>query len=371
MRICLDVRSPGAKGVLSVVNCLLKSLAKVDQANSYFLITDRKHAGWGYDGMRELVVPSLNPVAWIYWSNTILPKFVEQNKIDVYHSLKHVTAFHLKAKKVLTFHGGPTLYRFPQFYNWHDLMYWKISYSMAIRRYDRIITTAAAEKQYFIQNLGFPENKFTVTNLAADDRFRPIQDKTALMKVKDKLRLPDNFILYVGQIHPRKNLEGIIEAFHKARAQLPLKYTLVIVGGKGGAYFNKILSLVQTLGISDYVVFLDHVSDDDLPYIYNLANLFLFPSHYESFGIVFLEAMACGLPVIAPSIPDIDEIVGDAAVRVNPVYSSAIAAAIVQVLTSDQLKTLLRKRSLERANLFSWDRCASETIGIYEELVHG
>jgi glycosyltransferase involved in cell wall biosynthesis len=370
MRICIDARSPGTKGILSVMVCLIRSLLKLDQKNEYTIINDPNHESWGDEKTNKIVVPSLNPVRWIVWSNTILPQILEKNKVDIYHSLKHVTALRLKAKKIVTFHGGPTLYRHPEFYKRHDLIYWKLAYSLAVRKYDKVITGAEAEKRYFVEKLKFPDSKFCVTHLAADNRFRLLEGNDKLQTIKQKHKLHDPFVLFVGQIHPRKNLEGVIKGYHKAIPQLTTKHKLVIVGDSNSAYFGQISDLVQQLSIKEDVVFLGHIPEDDLPYVYNLADLFLFPSHYESFGIVFLEAMACGLPVIAPNIEDIDEVVGDAALRVDAKSAVEIAEAIVKVLNCDEVRRSLIERGLGRARLFSWDRCARETIGVYEALTN-
>ena len=349
---------------------MLKSLLKVDQDNEYIIITDPKHGSWEHDRVDEIVVPSLNPIIWMIWSNTILPKLLEKNKVDIYHSFKHVTAFRLKAKKIVMFHGLHSHYLFPEFYKWYDSLYWKFMYSMAARNYDRLITVANAEKRYLIENLGFPENKFRVTYLAADDHFRVIDDKDNLQKAKKNFDLPDHFILFVGQIHPRKNLEGVIKGYYKAGCRRTTNHKLVIVGGRSGSYFQKIVNLARELGIMNDVLFLDHVSDE-LPFIYNLADLFLLPSHHEGFGIVLVEAMACGLPVVTSNIEDLSEVVGGAGVLVDPNNVSEIADAIVEVLNSNELRETLIKKGLERAKSYSWDRCARETIKIYEELLQG
>jgi glycosyltransferase involved in cell wall biosynthesis len=366
MKICIDMRSPGRTGILSYANSLLTNLLSVDHNNEYIVITDPKHRGWSRRGIEEIVVPFMNPIYWLIWSNTVLPKLLDKNKVEIYHSLKHMTAFRMKAKKIITFHGGHTLYLFPEIYRWYDLMYWKSSYSAAIRKYDRVITVANAEKKYLIENVGFPENKFRVTYLAADDRFHLIKDKDKLQEIRGKFNLPDHFILYVGQLHPRKNLEGLIKGYYEAHARLKTKHKLVIIGHGNSVYSEKLINLAKELDIMDDVLFLGHVSHE-LPFVYNLADLFLLPSYHEGFGIVLIEAMACGVPVITSDIEDLREVVGDSAVLINPTNVSEIAGAIIQVLSSDEFRCALVNKGLERAKLFSWDRCAKETIKVYEE----
>jgi len=367
MRICIDARSLSHKGTYGT--SLLKSLLKIDNLNEYMVITDQKLKDWGFEDIDEIIVPSFNPLYWMIWSNTTLPKILDDREIDVYHSFKHVTAYNLKAKKVLTFHGGPMLYRFPDFYKWYDRIYWKFSYRMAIKKYDRIIATADAERDFFVRNLGAPESKFRVVNLAGDERFRVMKDQVNLKRVKEKYNLTNNFILFLGRMHPQKNLEMLIKAYDKAKDLFDIRHKLVIVGGKSGSYFQKIFNLVQDLGINNDVRFLGHIPSADVPYIYNLADLFLFPTNYENWGIVLLEAMSCGLPVITSNIADIDEVVEGSTIRVDPNSVSEIAEAIVKVISSEELMKSLALRGLQKVKLFSWDRCARETVRVYEELL--
>lgn len=370
MKICIDVRSPGDKGIFNYARSLLNSLFRLDQTNDYMLITDPKNRTWGYDNVSEVVVPSLNPFYWLYWSNAILPRVLTKSKVDIYHSFKHVTAYFLQAKKVLTLHGGPMLYKFPEFYTWYDRMYWKFSYKKAIKSYDRIITTAASERDFFVQNQNAPAKKFRITNLAADDRFQVIEDLKLLNKVKRKYNLNFPFILFLGRIHPQKNLENLIVGYAKAKNALLQEHKLVMGGGKSGSYYEKVRKMVHHLGVSEDVSFLGNVPDEDVPVLYNLATMFLFPTNYENWGIVLLEAMACGLPVLTSTIKELDEVVGVAALRVNPTDTDEIANGICQLVNSAELRRAMRKKGLERSRLFTWDRCAQETMSAYEELHH-
>jgi glycosyltransferase involved in cell wall biosynthesis len=368
MKICLDLRSPGTTGILSYANGLVQSLLKLKPDNDYTLITDSKQGNWHGKSVHEIIVPTRNPVFWIIWSNTVLSRILEKKGIDVYHSFKHVTLFRSRAKKLLTLHGGPALYQCPDLYKRHDRLYWKCAFALALKTYDCIITDAEAEIKFFTESLNLPKDKFRFAHLSADERFGIIRDKERLEHIRDKFRLPENFILFVGQIHPRKNLEGIIKAYHRVKDKLPSMYKLVIVGYGGSVYSAKIFQLIRDLDISEDVIFMGYISTDDLIHIYNLAGLFLLPSHYENFGIIFLEAMACGVPVITSNISAIDEVVDNAALRVNPTSISDIAEAILSVLCSPQLQQSMVQAGCERSKLFSWERCARATVAVYEEL---
>lgn len=367
MRICIDARSPGRGGVLTYSRQFLTALHSIDKKNEYLLITDPVFGGWGFDGVEEITVPNTNPLSWFVWSNTKLPAILRERRIDVYHSLKHLTWFRPYTKSMITFHGAGMIYRFPKLYKLHDLYYWRIMYRLAARRYDRIITATHSEGAEFQKYSGLVTDKFRVCPFAASERFSQAVPASELSKTRSRLELPERFILFVGRFHPIKNIENVIKAFAAARTRLPEDYSLVIAAACEGAHFLEIKNQVSELGVADHVRFLGRVVDD-LPNLYRLADLFLFPSLHENFGIVLLEAMKAGLPVITSAIPDLEEVVEDAAIRVDPYDVNGITEAVVQVLNSPDLRDSLASKSLERARIFSWEKCARDTLHVYEEL---
>jgi glycosyltransferase involved in cell wall biosynthesis len=364
MRICIDARSPGYSGVLNYASCLLRNLIEIDKKNEYIVLSSPKDKPWNLKGVKELVVPSNNPFGWIVWSNTKLPRILRDEKVDVYHSLKHVTAFWGNFKKIITFHSARFFF-LPQHYKWYDALHWKIMYPAAARKYDCIITVSEAEKKNYMKYIGVPEIKFRVINLAADKRFRIIKDTEKLEKVKTKYGLPDHFLLFVGRILPVKNLETIIKGYHLAKRNKGLEQKLVIVGAKTW-YYKIIESLIIELDIKEDVIFTGPIFDD-LPSIYNLADLFLFPSYYESFGAVLLEAMACGTPVIAANTGGLPEVAGDAAILISARNANKLADAIIELISSEYLRNSLIEKGLERTTRFSWKVCARETLKMYEQ----
>jgi glycosyltransferase involved in cell wall biosynthesis len=369
MNICLDVRSLGQTGVLNYATGLLRSMFRIGREHTFLLVTDGNGCPWENEGLTRIVVPSSNPLHWLAWSNMVLPSLLARREIDVYHTLKHVTAYRLPAKKVVTFHGGHIHYILPNIFPWHDNIYWKLSYRATIRRYDRIITVAEGEKKHYVDRLGAPQQKFCVTYLAADERYRIIEDRSQLEQVRARLGLPPLFILYVGMIHPRKNLERLLRAYKRACDYAHTAHKLVIVGHKDSAYFSRVNTLRKQLDLVDDVMFLGRVPWDILPAVYNLADLFILPSLYEGFGIVILEAMACGVPVITSDIPDIREVVGRAALLINPWDVVDMAQTMASVLVNPGLKRELKQSGLSRSAHFSWDRCARETLSVYQELM--
>jgi glycosyltransferase involved in cell wall biosynthesis len=347
---------------------LLDSLFRIDRTNEYLLITDPQHSGaWEYLNIEELIVPTANPAGWMAWSNAVLPELLAQRKIPIYHTLKHITAFRIKARKVVTFHGAEMIYQFADLYKWYDLLYWRSTYSLAARMYDRIITATHAEKDAFTSHKGIADDKFRVIPFGVGSHYRLIEDTAALAEARRRLDLPERFILFVGRFHPIKNVQRLLEAHQIARTRLPERFSLVLVAAAEGQYYEHILGRAQRLGIIEDVRFIGHLTED-LPYVYNLAELFVLPSLHENFGFALLEAMSCGLPVIASNIHNLDEVVGEAAFRVDPACVDQIAGAIVDILSSESLRHDLIAKSLAQVRRFSWDLCARKTLQVYEDL---
>jgi len=366
LRVCIDARSPGRGGIATYIANLVDHLLRLEPDNYYLLLVDRDQPSRARPGVEEVVVPAGNPLVWFIWSNTRLPGLLREHQIDVYHTLKHVTAFRIPARAMVTLHGAEMIYRFHRVYAWYDLLYWRIVYPMAARRYDRLLTATDCEAELFAARKSISREKFRTTAFAAATRFQKISDPVRLAEARRRLGLPPRFVLFVGRLHEIKNLERLVRAFARARPRLAESVHLVLTGATTGAYYRRLRRLVDELGIGDRVRFTGEITDE-LPVLFNLADAFVLISLYENFGLVLLEAMACGAPVIASSIADLDDVVGRAAIRVPPTDEGAISDALIDVLGSEARRTDLSARGLDQARQFSWDRCARETLDVYRE----
>jgi glycosyltransferase involved in cell wall biosynthesis len=200
---------------------------------------------------------------------------------------------------------------------------------------------------------------------AAQNNFKRIQVHKILNSIKQKYHLPDRFILFVGTLEPRKNIIRLLEAYARIKDKLPHK--LVIAGTKGWLY-QPIFEAVKRLSLRNNVIFLGYVDDGNLPALYNLADLFVYPSIYEGFGLPVLEAMACGIPVITSNVSSLPEVAGDAAVLVDPYNVKELAGAMKHVLTNASLRKQVINKGFQQAKNFSWKKCARETLKVYEEV---
>ncbi|MDP9212135.1 MAG: glycosyltransferase family 4 protein [bacterium] len=231
---------------------------------------------------------------------------------------------------------------------------------------ERVLAISEATKQAVIKQYGTPEDKIVVTHLAADKRFSRRLSAADRGKVLRRYKLQDPYFLAVGNLEPRKNLAALFKAYAAQKGRLDLR--LAIVGGQGW-YFDETKRLIGELGITDRVTFLGYVPDPDLPALYQGAEAFVFPSHYEGFGIPILEAMASGTPVVTSNTSSMPEVYGDAALAVDPENTAALSKALVRITDEPTLRKELVAAGRKRVKRFSWQRTAKETAAVYRDVL--
>jgi len=228
-----------------------------------------------------------------------------------------------------------------------------------------ILTISGYSKQDIVKQFRVAPDKVVVTHLAASPTFRTISVQE-ILKVKQRYGL-DSYILTVGTLEPRKNMIRLLQAFALLR-QSGFSYQLVHAGPRGWL-FDDILAEVDRLQLQDSVRFLGRVSLEDLVGLYNAATVLVYPSLYEGFGLPVLEAMACGCPVVTSNTSSLPEVVGEAGIMVDPYDVQQLMDAIQKVLEDKALAQDMRQQGLERASLFSWQRCAQETLDAYHQVL--
>lgn len=238
----------------------------------------------------------------------------------------------------------------------------------AVRYADHIIAISEHTKNDLIKYFNAPEELITVTHLAAGPDYHEVKDGRALNAARVKYGLPENYILFVGSLEPRKNVRALLNAYSKLPERLRKDFFLVIAGAKG--WLNSdIPGLVKDLGISGGVRFTGYIDNNDIASVYSGAAVFVYPSLYEGFGLPILEAMSCGTPVVTSNTSSMPEVAGDAAELVPPSDTGEIAAALERVLENAGLRMEMREKGLKRASMFSWERCARETLDVYRKVV--
>lgn len=346
---------------------LIKNLNLLDKENEYYLIHHTKMDLNIYKSNKEIIIPlpSFKPLKGLFWRYVLLPKNLKSQTLDLVHDPRGIglLSFDMPFKKVITIHDLSSLF-YPSI-NIRGMWAHKLLGKKTIKNVDRVITVSASTKSDVMKYLKAPEEKIKVVYNGKDESFK-LLDQNEISEFKRRYNLAFPFILYVGVLQPRKNIPTLIKAYYKLK-QHKTKHKLVITGGKGWQY-KEIFETVKKLNLQKDVIFTGHIIDEDIPRLYNAADLFVFPSIYEGFGIPPLEAMACGIPVIASNASSLPEVVGDAGIMADPYDVDGLADAMHKVLTNGRLREDMIKKGLEQAKMFSWEKCARETLKVYEEL---
>jgi glycosyltransferase involved in cell wall biosynthesis len=354
---------------------IVKHLLKLDHENEYVLIYPSLDISCDllgryqreYKNVEEVEANSLRVPSGLYWDQVVVPKVARRYGIDVLFNPFLSVPILGRFKKVMIIHAVE-YHTVPKVYNWKLYMRWYFIEKVLMPAADRVISISNVMTQDLRRSVRYPiENVRTIYH-GVSEKFRVIQDEDELQDVKERYRLPDEFILFVGHIYPQKNFANLVKAFHLIAKEIP--HDLVVVGSPRWKYRDD-LRLVDELALRDRVHFRPDVPNDDLPAIYNLASCLVFPSLYECFGLVQLEAMACGCPVVGARTGAIPEISGGAAVLVDPQSPPEMAAFVLQVLRDEALRASLVARGLARAQEFSWERCATATLRVLEEVAEG
>ncbi len=368
MRITIDARMIENSGIGRYIKNLLVRLPELEPSCTFTAIVNSNgllpHASGGP------VVKVLDRPIPIYTLSEQLFLPFETNRARP--DLIHYPSFNM-----------PLINTRPVVVTIHDLVYYlfedacpgRLAHLYA-RTFFRIVTRAACRiiaisnhtKEDIVKHLGISPEKIDVTPMGVDDTYRPVEDEEFLKTVRERYSIKAPFVLYVGTHHPRKNLLRLVHAFSRVKAAEDMN---LVITGKVEKRRSLLYNTVKELGLEERVVFTGYVPERDLPALYTMAELFVFPSLYEGFGIPPIEAMACATPVVSSNTTSLPEVVGDAAVTVDPLDVDAIAGAMERVLSSRDLKDELVEKGLRRAALFRWEDTARKTIEVYKKVLAG
>jgi glycosyltransferase involved in cell wall biosynthesis len=283
--------------------------------------------------------------------------------LDLLHSPYYIKPYWLPCPSVVTiFDLIPMIYPQSLPHRWLTWVF-RGSAALAIRRAERVITISESAKGDLVRLFRASPDEIAVSYLAADKRFRPAPEEE-VDRVRQKHGLPKRYMLYLGINKPHKNLVFLLRMFSELKTEVTL-----VLAGKEDPRYPQAREEAKRLDLGDSVVFLGEVADGDLPMLYNGAELFVFPSLYEGFGLPVLEAMACGAPVVCSNTSSLPEIVGDAAITLDPLDREVWVTALTEVLAKEDLRAELRAKGLKQAARFSWEKAAKETLAVYSSLV--
>jgi len=372
MKIVIDgipLISGSLGGVGYYCHNLIKYLQQVDQENNYTVIYNKsnlKQLGFIEAQEKKVSYPYRNILGVIgprFLYHVPLELFI--GNFEIYHGTDYAFLPTCKAKKVITVHDLVAKH-FPETLTKKNLHFQEQQIPYYARNCDRIIAVSQSTKNDLVNFLQISPDKIDVTYLAADNSYQPIgKDDPYFTIIRKKYSLPEKFILHIGTLNKRKNIPITLQAFYQLCAK-GCEHDLVLIGGKGNDY-DEVMAMIVKLKLENRVKYIGYADSKDLPYLYNLADLFVHVSKLEGFGLPVLEAMQCGIPVLVSNVSSLPEIVKDAGMMANPLDVDDIVNKMEIVMQNEQLRKTLSLKGIEQAAKFSWEKTARETMEAYKK----
>lgn len=364
MRIGVDARlmQHQPAGITRYTRHLLEEMAQLNQRDEFITFQHRRHRTPLIDQVNFRRATLFAPVH-TRLEQYMLPIELVRFSLDLLHSTDFIPPLYTTVPTVITVHDLAFLH-WPHFLTKDSAAFYG-QIDRAVRHARHIIVPSESTKQDLIAMLGVPPIKVSVIYEAADKHFVPLPIMETRAEVKRRFAVPESFILFVGTIEPRKNVDGLLHAFHHLRTKYGVTDTSLVIAGSRGWLYDETVALIAQLGLTDSVYLLGRVSDEDLHRLYVAARCHVHAAHYEGFGLPPLEAMACGTPTVVSNVSSLPEVVGDAALLVDPENWEEIAVAVHRVLSDEQLHLELRTKGLQRAAYFSWETAARHTLDVY------
>lgn len=290
-----------------------------------------------------------------------------KSNADIYHFINFIVPPRVDGKVIVTVYD--MVYKtFPETMHNSNFKRLEKNLKYSVDRADIIITISENSKKEIAEYLKVRPDKIEIVPPGVEFQvYNKEFSKTELEKIKEKYNLPEEYVLYLGTLEPRKNIESIIDAFGLYKQKRKNNLKLVIAGNKGWMY-DSIFKRVKDLNIENEVIFTGYVDEEDKPCIYKMSRIFLFPSLYEGFGMPVLEAMASGVPVITSNTSSLPEVCGDAAVLVEPKDISSICDGIIRLQEDYDFRQQLVEQGFMQCKKFTWERSVEKLIKVYEIL---
>jgi len=366
-----------ASGSGQYLSHLLCALAEVDQQNQYVLLgpepIERSSGVLSKFPYQVAPIPGLArrnaSIEKLAWEQFTAPAAARKARVDLYHIPYFAPPFFPRTPGIITIHDVIPL-RLPLYRAAARAKAYTQLITRAAHKATLIITISQHAKQDMIDALNLPAERIRVIYEAAGDEYQPVTDPAILAEVRSRYGLNEGYILYVGGLDQRKNVPQLVRAFaHLYRQMHDPNLQLLIAGNpdkQSGPLFPDPRPVAADLGMTGQIIY-RFIEEEDKPALYSGTSAFVFPSLYEGFGLTPLEAMSCGAPVICSNRTSLPEVVGDAAISLDPDDTHALVEAMRNVLTNSDLQNELRARSLQRAAQFNWRKTATETVAAYEE----
>lgn len=373
MRIALDCRSafPGRGGIGRYAESLARALARLDGKHDYLiLVTGRQTEQIVRDGRAKQITVQAAMIDQV-WEQLQLPMVLEEHGVDLYHNpcfslpVVKTTRWRVATVHDVVFRSHPDLVA-PGLRDYLD--HWS---EHSLDAADAIITATEFSKQDIIGAYGTPGEKIHVIPHGVEERFRKQNSGGSAAGLRKKYKLPKRFVLYVGAIEAKKNIERLLEAFSLLVKDGDVgDRKLVLAGGQGGKGYD-IDSAIGRNDLREHVIVTGYIDDKDMVGLMNLAGLFVYPSLHEGFGLPPLEAMACGTPTVVSDATCLPEVVGDGALVAPAEDAPGLAEQMAKGLKDKNLRRSLMRRGRRRSKEFTWERTAQRTLDLYESVAGG
>ena len=373
MRIAIMMRSADEAGGIGVyARNIVEELLKLDHDNEYILFyKSEKHLGRysAFANCQEVLLPGGNKAIWDQFT---IPRAARKAKIDLIFNPKFTVPLFTSCKTVMVVHGADWFVPpYDEVYTTIDNFYIKRVMPLYFRKADYVSSVSDYSTDGFVNAFPWCKDKIKTIYFGPNKIFKRITDMQILETVGTKYNLPENFILTVIRYDPgarntRKNFKGMAEAYSLYK-KMGGKEKFVVVGRDCERYAEE--HDLKALGIEEDVIFTGLVPQADLPAFYSLAKLYLYTTIIEAFPIPTTEAMICGCPIVTSNGTGLEELTHGVSLAVDPLDSQAIADAVSTVLSDENLQQEMREKGFERSKIFSWEKCAVETLEIFQKLV--
>jgi len=368
LHIAIDAHSVGAElgGNESYAINLIEALADIDQTNRYTLYVTKPAAIERFDKRwPNFTVRRTLPHTPLVRIPLTLSRELRRHPVDLLH-VQYTAPPFAPCPVVTTIHDL-AFEHLPKTFNRRSWMQLRLTVRRTARRAAHIITVSEYSRADISATYGIAPKRITVTPEAAAPNLFPVTSETELKRIRESYGIQEDYILSLCSIQPRKNLVRLIEAYSCLRGVRPEgKLPQLVLAGKRGWLDSETFRAAERNALGNDVLFTGYVPDRDLAGLYSGAICFVYPSYFEGFGLPVVEAMQCGVPVIAGNRTSLPEVVGDAGLLFDPFDTQALVRALTQVIDDSQYRAVLRSRGLERAGTFNWKTTAQLTLGVYE-----
>jgi len=352
---------------------LIKALQLIDQANQYFIFVKKGEDKTCIRETANFKIIEVPGLTYADWEQVFLPIYMRKYHIDVLHCTSNTAPVLCSAPTIITLHDVIFLEKqkqAEQVTNWYQELgriYRKYIVPASIRQTKRIITVSHYEKDRISDTLKITGDKISVLYNSFGKHFEIPGDKKQLADIRTKYNLPEEYIFYIGNTDPKKNMPNVLKAYTNY-VERTANYLPLLVADVSEKNLDSLLEKLELQQHRKNIQLTGYIYNSDLPLIYAGAKVFLYPSLRESFGIPVLESMACGTPVITSNTSALPEVAGEAALLVNPASQEEITSALSSSLSNEILRKDLIEKGLERIRAFSWNLSAANLLTIYKTI---